>query len=334
MQKSQSIEVLRLPLAILIIYIHFGGAFDTSLQEYGIQWFLHTNANEWFRMIVKCFSNLAVPVFFFISGYLFFGGSGFSKKIYAKKLKSRLYTLLIPYILWNIIRFVVEIPREGIDSWPLMFIAPANGQFWFIRDLIYLSILSLLLYYFIKRIGFIFPLFFYVIDALELLTYDIHDGYLMIGSVSYFSFGACFSIKSKNIDDVFQKCFKISFVALAIYIVFSFMFAFTATNRFLSSALLLAAFPGLFNLTITFSPKVQSFLAKYACTSFFIYATHRIVGMGFQALFKIAGLRDLFWNEYFFLVRILLISGVCVVIYYLLKRFSLAIVFKSLAGSR
>lgn len=48
---------------------------------------------------------MAVPLFF-ISGYLFFFRTAFSVDVYKKKLKSRIKTLLIPYLFWNFVVLV------------------------------------------------------------------------------------------------------------------------------------------------------------------------------------------------------------------------------------
>lgn len=44
-----------------------------------------------------------VAVYFFISGYLFFAGRAWSWTVYGRKLQNRMYTLLIPYFLWNLL---------------------------------------------------------------------------------------------------------------------------------------------------------------------------------------------------------------------------------------
>jgi hypothetical protein len=47
--------------------------------------------------------------FFLFSGYLFFSNiSIFNKEIYIKKLKTKIKTLLIPYILWNLINVILR----------------------------------------------------------------------------------------------------------------------------------------------------------------------------------------------------------------------------------
>ena len=46
---------------------------------------------------------IAIPLFFFISGFLFFYRSEFSFATYGLKLKRRIRTLLIPYLFWNMV---------------------------------------------------------------------------------------------------------------------------------------------------------------------------------------------------------------------------------------
>ena len=47
---------------------------------------------------------VAVPMFYFISGYLFYNElKEWNWEVYGRKLKSRVSTILIPYCIWNII---------------------------------------------------------------------------------------------------------------------------------------------------------------------------------------------------------------------------------------
>lgn len=48
-----------------------------------------------------------VAVYFFISGYLFFAGRAWSWAVYGRKLQNRIHTLLIPYLLWNLLAIVL-----------------------------------------------------------------------------------------------------------------------------------------------------------------------------------------------------------------------------------
>jgi fucose 4-O-acetylase-like acetyltransferase len=61
------------------------------------------------RVLVREIALICNSGFFLFSGYLFFSNiSTLNKKIYVKKLKTRIKTLLIPYISWNIINVLLR----------------------------------------------------------------------------------------------------------------------------------------------------------------------------------------------------------------------------------
>ena len=91
---SDIIKALRLPLTILVVMIHS----DTSrILEYSSSavYYLSTTLTA-----------AVVPSFFLISGYLF-SPKKFSIKNYVDKLKSRFFTLFIPYIAWGSIAYII-----------------------------------------------------------------------------------------------------------------------------------------------------------------------------------------------------------------------------------
>ena len=94
---SEVISFIRFPLICLVVCIH-----SSVASEYA-----HPDSTAMIEGFIS--SNLplgAVPTFFFISGYLFFH-NGFSLQLYKSKLRSRFYTLLIPYLLWSLIAFAI-----------------------------------------------------------------------------------------------------------------------------------------------------------------------------------------------------------------------------------
>lgn len=107
--QSQTIDLLRFPLIIAVVFIHNTGlpsnyvipvlgtdSFYTCLSIYNKVFFSHVLAH------------IAVPIFFFISGYLFFIKTPIlTKEIYIDKLKKRWNSLVIPYLLWNIFPILV-----------------------------------------------------------------------------------------------------------------------------------------------------------------------------------------------------------------------------------
>lgn len=104
---SKTISGLRFPLTAGIVFMHFNLA-KNGLSIHGLEY--GVNHPEWYSYILNfiCFAlpSIIVPLFFFISGFLFFYGKDFDVNLYVKKLKTRVRTLLIPFILWNIIAFL------------------------------------------------------------------------------------------------------------------------------------------------------------------------------------------------------------------------------------
>ena len=104
---SKTISSLRFPLTAFVVLTHFNLArkgFSIHGVEYGV------NHPVWYRAFIDFFSyalpSITVQTFFFISGFLFFYHSDFCGTVYKKKLKTRVRTLLVPFILWNVIAFL------------------------------------------------------------------------------------------------------------------------------------------------------------------------------------------------------------------------------------
>lgn len=88
---SRTISFLRFPLIICVISIHTVFTLDKSFEGY-----------EYFKYILGLFTSFAVPIFFIISSFLFFHGmQDFDISKWHDKLKSRVKTLVIPYLFWN-----------------------------------------------------------------------------------------------------------------------------------------------------------------------------------------------------------------------------------------
>ena len=155
---------------------------------------------------------VAVPLFFIISGYLFFlGVKRFDEKVYKRKILNRLHTLLIPYLSWNLICaiiFYVKVKFLGYDGlglfedghiiWPKYlygFISiervgmPFAMAFWFIRNLIVFVVLSPVFYFIARRTWLL--LLFFALNCVS--TVNIYYSEL-------FLFGAALSIRDIRLD--------------------------------------------------------------------------------------------------------------------------------------
>lgn len=105
---SDTIAYLRFPLIVGVVLIHFNLA-NTGIMVHGVTYGLNNPA--WFDYFVYYFSEVlgrvSVPLFYLISGFLFFYHVDFNFTVYKGKLQKRIKTLFIPYILWNLIAILI-----------------------------------------------------------------------------------------------------------------------------------------------------------------------------------------------------------------------------------
>ncbi len=213
---SQTMDYLRFPLIIGVIFIHAFtlGEINSTPENYRGYYYLS-------QLFSQVLGRLAVPLFFFISGYLFFFKvEGFSSSIYIIKLRKRIKTLLIPYLFWNILVFLffyvlnnlsitTNYVNGGVQNklnmnFVLVLIGVLDGkwsmpwayQFWFIRDLFICVIVSPILYWLITRFNYLFIL---VLGIIWFTGYVIPSYEIGFVSVFFFSFGALLSLKRINL---------------------------------------------------------------------------------------------------------------------------------------
>ena len=105
--------MLRFPLAVVILTIHTFNLDGITLN--GEVFTFHDSMffRELNYFIDSFLRGQSVPIYFFISGYVFFINiDRFDKGAYFRKLKNRLHTLLIPYIIWNFLAIIATLlPR-------------------------------------------------------------------------------------------------------------------------------------------------------------------------------------------------------------------------------
>lgn len=89
---SKKITFLNVSLTFIIVVLH------AKTPE---RWGLPLDMNNPFIYLVNIFTQIGVPMFFFVSGLLFYKNCSF--KDIERKLNSRIYSLLIPYIIWNVL---------------------------------------------------------------------------------------------------------------------------------------------------------------------------------------------------------------------------------------
>ena len=140
-------------MSVLIFFIHL-----STFYNYSNTGNLMSTVNNILALTFKeGFTRFVVPLYFIIAGALFF--RDYSREKYVPKLRKRVKTLLIPYLMWNVIWMIFRIVtsytfisnyfigRQKFEITPLNILLSlihhkCNGHFWFVFDLIVFVVFS------------------------------------------------------------------------------------------------------------------------------------------------------------------------------------------------
>ena len=164
-QRNAAIANIQVILSILVVLIHADCVF-INLPGETLQYIYGPNYSTFIQLFIsEGISRIAVPMFFVLSGYLFYHTFDGTLKRYYQKLKGRLISLVIPYLFWSSLTFFAfyfaqKIPglggyfttRNGSElSIRVLFdniiISSYNSPLWFCRYLIVFSVLSIAFYW-------------------------------------------------------------------------------------------------------------------------------------------------------------------------------------------
>lgn len=278
---SDKFIVLNTILVIMVVFIH--SSFNEAAQ-YPVAPYIQ-------RFIGGGVCRIANCMFFAISGYLFARNLKSLKDIHKKQLK-RIRTLVLPYLLWNIIfvawYIVLEfipltsgysntggtlhkiISQPLVETFQWLFLSPAAFQLWFVRDLI-----AILL--FIPLIWLITKLSWKISVLLAIASIVFYPW------LSYFWLGFVLAYKNINIQPTSYPQFTI-LISWFIYILFGiFITVHPLNGDFLHSKFLyfivnligLYAIWGTYDIFSKREIISDKGLWKFICGfSFFIYCFH------------------------------------------------------------
>lgn len=301
---SSRIEILRFPLIIGIVFIHnYTSTIRMAQGSIGVE---HSSAwDDFVRFFIsQGVARVAVPLFFLVSGYLFFLGQ-WSWSKYAGKLKRRVNTLLIPFLFWNLATWAIytagrRIPQtrmyfEG-GVWPpagqvsfLGYIGalfgisaryPIDYQFWFIRDLIALVVLAPVIYFLLRGkwlLPFLLILFglWFAAAWPDLWPSMVHSIFLpeQIEAALYFSLGAYLSQPGKDVTclDKFGP-----WISAAFFVFLVLHSTYQDRLPYLHKFVILFGVPSLWWLTglALGSAKLKASLIGLVGDGFFVFAAH------------------------------------------------------------
>lgn len=238
--QSRTIDALRFPCAVLVVLIHtIRGHPDSTGFPYAPFETLEIALSHGL-------SRIAVPVFFLISGYLFFSRlNQWDWRVYGDIIRNRARTLLIPYLLWitlailwmvvlnlirhhffgwglsiseelssngwgltywNCARNYQYFERPNILGWMMPSAFPYNYPLWYLRDLMVLCLFAPVIHWTLRKTRGWMLALLYPLFILNI--WIPLEGFSAEG-LFFFSLGAFLRMNGKDMTVVFGR-FKIA----------------------------------------------------------------------------------------------------------------------------
>lgn len=337
MRQSLVIDAMRPLLMTLVVFIHLlPNRYLPVTADFSADG-LYVILSE---LISHNIGRIAVPAFFVISGYYFFAGLGdrtANLDWFLGKWKKRLRTLVLPYVIWNLLLVACIIVKNSVFShlglgeddfigqvrslgvYGTMWGFPMNFPLWYLRDLIVMVILSPLFYWFIKklrRVALALLVLFYLICP------SIGVPGLSTEAITFFGIGAYFGIRQLNMLSFCGKYRIASYVLASILIIVSLC---CNAEAYHDAAIHFACIPALVafvNVVNGLRDSTLHTLSRFSSAVFFVYAIHEIYILNWTKGFFMSVFGDStigHWATYF--LGHIVVLTVCYSLYLLVRKF-------------
>ena len=239
---------------------------------------------------------LAVPGFFCLSGYLFFRNCDLSMStataasFFRNKLTKRVYSLVLPYVLWNLIYYIIYL-AAGRAAFNASAIFNAvinygyNPVFWYLHELILIMVITPLIYVLLKTKAVAVPVLA-AIYALAVFYELIPIHYVNEDALLYFCAGAAASMHLKKYEDRLEYIGRLGASCFLIFVICTELTAKLYGYGYMA-ALIGGRLSGLIAVfaTVCVSVRREKKLPAFTGYNFFIYAVHYLEIRLFQGVF-------------------------------------------------
>lgn len=306
------ISQLRFPMIVLVTYAHSYGRVADDFFLLSSDW----NLYEFLKLLIsQVLVKVAVPVFYIISGYLFFLHlERWKWSVWRQKMLRRGMTLLAPYLIWNLL---MAFKLQNYNWY--IFLEPANMPLWFLRDLIVVSILSPVIYWCIRRLGV------WLLVALAVFYFtgmrETTPG-LSMYSFFYFTIGAFLSLRGMDLLATMRR-YEIPAYVFSLLLAVSMLLTYhSEAFHHLMLAFRLAGAISAFCLASRMMVLTDYRIPKTVCdASYFIYLAHYAFFFSFidNAFFSFFGTSEMSLSVHYLLSPLLKVM-LFVAVYTLYRR--------------
>lgn len=328
---SKKIKIISFSLMMLIVLLH------ANLIS------IATGANLWIQQYFTLgIAKIAVPLFFLISGFLFFKNcKNPTFSFFADKIKSRSRSVFLPYLIWSMAGlcfvymaqaipfsesfFSRKLETDNILSGILMIpiLTPdIVYQLWFLKDLFVIVLVSPVLYIILKKIPWVFILLL----GCSYCSY-YHHLCIQLSSLFFFSIGAYIAMYHPAIVEKNDPLTPKTIMVTIAWLISCVLITVFHTMPYLIYAQQLSIFIGiiavwrLYDSIYQYIPK--SFLSSSLFSfSFFIYLFHEpTLTVIKKVMLRIGGINNI--NIFaIYIIAPLLTIAISILIGTLLKRYT------------
>ena len=297
----------------------------------------------WIEKFFNEITDIAVPTFFVLSGYLFF--QNYTPKVLLRKWKSRFFSVLIPYLIWNavgylyifilsMIPYIKDRLTNSIDGFNFIeffkaiIIGEYNGVTWFLQCLIVYILLTPLLYWIIKNKYGVAIVLVILLVLLTIINKQIVNYWIM------YMLGACLGLHGKSFMRMkfTQTPIFIACIYLILSVMIGMIFDIQTTHHQitvytivrLSQVVAIWILAGV--LAMEKSPK------WWMTISFFIYCCHSMILESVEKVFLIVFGKNLFGAAIDFVFAPFITLSLIVLLAFILHK--IKPMWKVLTGSR
>ena len=301
-ETSERIKILNVICMVMVVAIHCRP--NVELPIYSAPYLFQ----EFFSNGI---SRVAVPMFFLLSGILFFKGYIQSLNHYKKKIYARLNSLVIPYLICSLfvltINFFIQacvkffpmlgkiingstsglLEMSAIDLIHIWLVTPLTAHLWFLRDLMFMALLSPILLWLVRRLGLPLMLILFILWFLQInVSPYLGDWRLIrIDSIFFFSIGAYLTSRKIELNSTFyDKLARFGYLLLCSWFLLNFArilvdpdfdiankFQFTFLGLFLHQVSIIVGIGALIFISQKFKSKI---ILELSAFSFFVYLFH------------------------------------------------------------
>lgn len=337
---SHTIDRLRFPLICGVVFIHSQIKGDIPISGQSVS----APDELWYEAIINLFSyvipSIAVPIFFIISGYLFFKEGTLNKNLYLIKLKKRFRSLVIPYLLWNTLALLIFVlvrmpafhnlfPNVALDEITLQKVLsgywarkgdgfPFDFPLWYVRELIIMVIISPLLYAAVKKMR---GMFFILLVICMIFSLCPNAFKPTLNACFFFSMGLYVRCHPITIDYIKRLTFiKYVYFLLAAADLYTATYSLWQINRYIHLLTIFSGILTVFNYMFISANKRER-RGLFNEEVFFIYASHGLfIAFLMKAVLKVTHpTNEIGFLAIYFLVPILTIA-VSIGMYRCMKR--------------